>query len=181
MVNKRIKASEAVGPITRLSPHTAIDAEGNKITVHPNTPTEHIGFGRGYGAGNKPIYENETEFLQALQTYIYDIANNGYEKLPTKTDFARTNNISISTVFSYFNKLSTSQKKEWEMALSDTITEGVNLGKYNTTMSIFALKNWCNWADKNEQKVETSTKQLVSKQEAKDQLKKYSETLKLAK
>ena len=67
------------------------------------------------------------------------------------------------------------------MALADTITEGVNLGKYNTTMSIFALKNWCNWADKNEQKVETSTKQLVSKQEAKDQLRKYSEGLKLAK
>jgi hypothetical protein len=24
------------------------------------------------------------------------------------------------------------------------------LGKYNSTMSIFALKNWCNWKDKAE-------------------------------
>ena len=37
---------------------------------------------------------------------------------------------------------------------SDTITTGGMLGKYNPTMTIFALKNWCNWKDKAE--VETA-------------------------
>ena len=39
-------------------------------------------------------------------------------------------------------------KKEFEKLQSDTITTGGMLGKYNPTMTIFALKNWCNWKDK---------------------------------
>ena len=41
-------------------------------------------------------------------------------------------------------------KKEFERLQSDTIMTGGMLGKYNATMSIFGLKNWCNWKDKAE-------------------------------
>ena len=39
-------------------------------------------------------------------------------------------------------------KKEFEAIRADTISEGTMLGKYQPTMSIFALKNWCSWTDR---------------------------------
>ena len=47
---------------------------------------------------------------------------------------------------------------------SDLITQGAMLDKYQPTMSIFVLKNWCKWADKpeneNEEKQEMQTELL---------------------
>lgn len=174
-MGKRVKLNETVGDLRRDKPYRVIDENGNYAQVNPKTPTERI------GQGQKTIFESTDQFINEFNAYMIDIVDNGYEKLPTKLDFAITRKISPATVQREYNKLTANEKKEWQANLSDVITAGVNLGKYNTTMSIFALKNWCNWADKNEQKVETSTKQLVSKQEAKDQLRKYSEGLKLAK
>ena len=180
-MGKRLRITELQGDCVRTKPYRVEDKDGNYAMVNPNTPTENIGAGQGTGGGTRPIYDTVEDFIDALNSYVADIVQSGYEKLPTKTDFAFCNNIHPATVYRYFDKMSETQKREWSTTLSDIITAGVNAGKYNTTMSIFALKNWCNWADKNEQKVETSTKQLVSKQEAKDQLRKYSEGLKLAK
>ena len=39
-------------------------------------------------------------------------------------------------------------KKDFEAIRADTIAEGTMLGRYQPTMSIFALKNWCKWTDK---------------------------------
>lgn len=180
-MGKRIKVSELKGDCTRTKPYRVEDAEGNYSIVNPSTPTSHIGIGQGVGGGQKPAFESKEAFIRAFNQYMDDIALNGYNRLPTKTDFARCNKISHQTVYQYFNRMTDSEKKSWETALADTITEGVNAGKYNTTMSIFALKNWCNWADKQESKVEKTEKKLASKEEAQEQLKKYSEGLKLAK
>ena len=46
----------------------------------------------------------------------------------------------------------------------DLIAQGAMLNKYQPTMSIFVLKNWCKWADKpeneNEEKQEMQTELL---------------------
>ena len=38
-------------------------------------------------------------------------------------------------------------KREFETIRADVISEGTMLGKYQPTMSIFCLKNWCAWRD----------------------------------
>lgn len=174
-MGKRVRIKDLQGEAVRVKPYKVVDETGNFAHVNPSTPTENI------GDGQHTIFKSTEEFIKEFDTYMIDIVNNGFEKLPTKLDFAITKGISPSTVQREYNKLTENEKKEWQSALSDVITAGVNAGKYNTTMSIFALKNWCNWADKQESKVEKTEKKLVSRSEAKEQLQKYSDSLKLAK
>ena len=44
---------------------------------------------------------------------------------------------------------------------SDLITQGAMLNKYQPTMSIFVLKNWCKWADKPSEETENSNKEIA--------------------
>lgn len=180
-MGKKIRVSELQGDCKRTKPYRVEDAMGNYCIVNPSTPTNKIGSGKGAGAGAKPIFEDIEAFIDAFNDYMFNIADTGFERLPTRTDFARKYGIGPRTVYDYFHRLTPTQKRAWEETLSDIIAEGVNAGKYDRTMSIFALKNWCNWADKQESKVEKTEKKLASKEEAQEQLKKYSEGLKLAK
>ena len=136
-MGKRVSINETVGEIKRVSPYRVVDEAGNYADVNPKTPDDRI------GKGQKTIYSSTEEFIDDFNAYMMNIINDGYEKLPTKLDFAMTKGISPSTVHREYDKLTENQKKDWKQTLSDVVTAGVNAGKYNTTMSIFALKNWC--------------------------------------
>ena len=51
------------------------------------------------------------------------------------------------TIYNSLNKYFPSIKKDFEQLQSDVIMQGGMMGKYNPTMSIFGLKNWCGWSD----------------------------------
>lgn len=103
----------------------------------------------------------------AFNDYIRD---EGYCTVPTQTDFCRWlakeyNKCDRRTIYNALNSYFPTIKKEFERIQSDTIVSGSMLNKYNSTMSIFALKNWCKWADKQEvttANIDEQTREVVN-------------------
>ena len=96
----------------------------------------------------KQLIELWTEFCDSIR-------ENNYSEAPTQTAFSRWlskyfDAIDRRTIYNNLNKYFPEVKKDFESIRADTIAEGTMLGKYQPTMSIFALKNWCKWTDKQE-------------------------------
>lgn len=101
----------------------------------------------------KQLIDLWTSFCEYIRDAEYTIA-------PTQTDFCRWlskefDSCDRRTIYNALNKYFPTIKGEFERIQADTITSGAMLGKYNSTMSIFALKNWCKWTDKQEVTQET--------------------------
>lgn len=96
----------------------------------------------------KQLIDLWTSFCEYIRDAEYTIA-------PTQTDFCRWlskefDSCDRRTIYNALNKYFPTIKGEFERIQADTITSGAMLGRYNSTMSIFALKNWCKWTDKQE-------------------------------
>ena len=114
-------------------------------------------------------FESGEQLISLWNDFCNEIIDNGFDKVPTQTAFCRWlaehyEETDRKTIYNSLNKIFPAIKKDFEKLQSDTITTGGMLGKYNPTMTIFALKNWCNWADKpeneNEEKQEMQTELL---------------------
>ena len=114
-------------------------------------------------------FESGEQLISLWNDFCNEIIDNGFDKVPTQTAFCRWlaehyKETDRKTIYNSLNKNFPTIKKDFEKLQSDTITTGGMLGKYNPTMTIFALKNWCNWADKpeneNEEKQEMQTELL---------------------
>lgn len=114
-------------------------------------------------------FESGEQLISLWDDFCNEIIDNGFDKVPTQTAFCRWladnyEETDRKTIYNSLNKIFPTIKKDFEKLQSDTITTGGMLGKYNPTMTIFALKNWCNWADKpeneNEEKQEMQTELL---------------------
>ena len=114
-------------------------------------------------------FESGEQLISLWNDFCNEIIDNGFDKVPTQTAFCRWlaehyKETDRKTIYNSLNKIFPNIKKDFEKLQSDTITTGGMLGKYNPTMTIFALKNWCNWADKpeneNEEKQEMQTELL---------------------
>lgn len=114
-------------------------------------------------------FESGEQLISLWNDFCNEIIDNGFDKVPTQTAFCRWlaehyKETDRKTIYNSLNKIFPTIKKDFEKLQSDTITTGGMLGKYNPTMTIFALKNWCKWADKpeneNEEKQEMQTELL---------------------
>ena len=114
-------------------------------------------------------FKSGEQLISLWNDFCNEIIDNGFDKVPTQTAFCRWlaehyKETDRKTIYNSLNKIFPAIKKDFEKLQSDTITTGGMLGKYNPTMTIFALKNWCNWADKpeneNEEKQEMQTELL---------------------
>ena len=114
-------------------------------------------------------FKSGEQLISLWNDFCNEIIDNGFDKVPTQTAFCRWlaehyKETDRKTIYNSLNKIFPTIKKDFEKLQSDTITTGGMLGKYNPTMTIFALKNWCNWADKpeneNEEKQEMQTELL---------------------
>lgn len=105
--------------------------------------------------GKPKKFESGEELISLWRDFCNEIAQAGYTVTPTQTSFCRWltqhhSEADRKTIYNYLNEYFPNVKKEFERIRSDTVVEGTMLGKYNATMSIFALKNWCDWKDKQE-------------------------------
>ncbi len=103
--------------------------------------------------GRPKKFNSGRELIELWGKFCEEIMDNGFSAVPTQTAFCRwlAKNYSVvdrKTIYTSLNKYFPTIKKEFERIQSDTIMEGGLLGKYNPTMSIFGLKNWCDWKDK---------------------------------
>ena len=108
---------------------------------------------RGEVLNTKPFkFENEEQFIELWREFCNSIIENGFNTVPTQTAFCKWlgenfEETDRKTIYNYLNKIFPSIKKEFEQLQSDVIMQGGMMGKYNPTMSIFGLKNWCGWSD----------------------------------
>ena len=106
-------------------------------------------------AGHPKKFSTGDELIALWDEFCTEIARDGYVDVPTQTSFCRWlknrhNEVDRKTIYTSLNEYFPTIKKEFENLQSDVIVAGAALGKYNSTMAIFALKNWCNWKDKQE-------------------------------
>lgn len=98
-------------------------------------------------------FESEEQFIELWREFCYNIIDNEYVEVPTQTAFCRWleknyKKTDRKTIYNSLNKIFPTIKSEFEQLQSDVIAQGTMLGKYQPTMSIFGLKNWCSWTDK---------------------------------
>lgn len=110
-------------------------------------------------AGKPKKFRSGKQLIGLFNDFCNDIRDNDYDRIPSQTSFCRWlcihyDSVTRQTIYNYLNKYFYTVKKEFEQIQGDTIAEGGMLGKYNPTMSIFALKNWCAWSDKKEQSID---------------------------
>ena len=115
--------------------------------------------------GKPKKFESGEEIIALWRAYCEEIKANGFTSAPTQTAFCswlkeRHSEADRRTIYNYLNEYFPNLKKEFERIRSDTVVEGTMLGKYNATMSIFALKNWCDWKDKQEIEQDITAKGL---------------------
>ncbi len=98
-------------------------------------------------------FKNGDELIALWREYCYEIADNGFAQVPTQTAFCRwlekkhNNPTDRKTIYNSLYKIFPEIKKEFDSIRGDIIAQGAMCGKYQPTMSIFALKHWCAWSD----------------------------------
>jgi hypothetical protein len=94
------------------------------------------------------------DFVFEYMDFIYDKQENSLKDTPTFYGFYRfvreRKECSYHTIRRCFDEYWADIKKEFEDIRADLLSRGASIGIYNPTMTIFALKNWCNWKDKAE-------------------------------
>lgn len=107
------------------------------------------------GRGQPKKIKSGKQLIDLWTSFCEYIRDTEYTIAPTQTDFCRWlskefDSCDRRTIYNALNKYFPTIKGEFERIQADTITSGAMLGRYNSTMSIFALKNWCKWTDKQE-------------------------------
>lgn len=111
----------------------------------------------GNQRGHPKSFESGDDLIELFDQFCQDIIENGYKCIPSQTEFCRFlqrryKSVDRRTIYNSLNKYFPDYKKRFEALQSDLIVQGAMLGAYKNTMSIFALKNWCDWSDKSETK-----------------------------
>lgn len=102
--------------------------------------------------GQPKRFESAEQMIALWSDFCNDIVQNEFNTVPTQTAFCRWlketyTDTDRKTIYNSLNKYFPSIKKDLEQIQSDVIMQGGMMGKYNPTMSIFGLKNWCGWSD----------------------------------
>lgn len=104
-------------------------------------------------AGKPRHFRSESDFLDLWCEFCAEIERDGYDKAPTFSEFRKWladhfKSTDAKTIYNALHEYFPNIKKEVEEIRADVVAQGTMLGIYQPTMSIFALKNWCGWADK---------------------------------
>ncbi|MBC8586061.1 DNA-packaging protein [Youxingia wuxianensis] len=105
--------------------------------------------------GNPKRFQSGEELIELYQQFCIWVKENNFQTIPSQTRFCEwlTREYKATdrrTIYNALNKYFPNIKKEFEKLQADTMAEGAMIGRYNPTMTIFALKNWCEWKDKQE-------------------------------
>lgn len=162
-----IKMSEAVGEVKRTSKCYGMDEEGNKIIT--NSKVKNLGAGQGKGGGQPRVFKNADDLLESFSDYIEHVRVTDFSEAPTRANFARWAGADKKTIYNTINKYFPQTKSTYSDMLADCLSEGAIAGVYDRTITIFCLKNWCNWADKTDN-VNTEIKPTLADKETADKL-----------
>ena len=105
-------------------------------------------------SGQPKRFKSAEQLISLWSDFCNDIVKENFYTVPTQTAFCRWlsenyKDTDRKTIYNALNQYFPDIKKNFEQLQSDIIMQGGMLGKYNPTMSIFGLKNWCGWGDSN--------------------------------
>ena len=109
-----------------------------------------------------PVIHSKDDLISRYTEFCEDIKQSGFRTAPTGTAFAAwlmarsDGTLDRRAVNRVIRRYASAAKAELDTILSDTVAEGMLLGKYPLTAAVFCLKNWCGWADKQEVRSESS-------------------------
>lgn len=104
--------------------------------------------------GQPRKFRSGEHLIKCLSEFCEAIVEHGYNKLPSRSNFCRwyadqcNQPVSTRTVWLSMTEYYPEVKSDAMELISDVLVQGAALGKWNSTMVIFALKNWCHWKDK---------------------------------
>ena len=104
--------------------------------------------------GQPRKFRSGEHLIKCLSEFCEAIVEHGYNKLPSRSNFCRwyadqcKQSISTRTVWLSMTQYYPGIKDDAMELISDVLVQGAALGKWNSTMVIFALKNWCHWSEK---------------------------------
>lgn len=131
------------------------------------------GRGRGTGEGKPRAFRNGDELIDAQRNYCRYIADTGYQEYPTKNGFSDYIGVDPKTVWLSIERYYPEIKQQWKENIEQTLINGVNAGVYHVTMTIFILKNWCDWRDRKETIDSTAKPQIATKAELQEAITAY--------
>ena len=106
---------------------------------------------RSRGRPKKLSRKEFEQFVFDYFDYIYNSQKEDNSDVPTLYGFYRYVNevvpCAYKTIQRCFNEYCPDIKKDFEEMRSNLLVRGTSLGKYQPTIVIFALKNWCHWKD----------------------------------
>ncbi len=92
------------------------------------------------------------ELTELWRLFCGEIVENKYTIVPTVTEFvqfvARRKAAEVEDVARAVERHFPDARQAVERMRADVVSQGSMLGKYQSTMSVLAIKNWCGWADK---------------------------------
>lgn len=120
---------------------------------------------------NKRSFSSGEELTDRFEEFLDHIKAIDYADVPTKTNFAKWLDISRMSLYYSLKDYYPDAQAPYKDMLSDCLTEGAMRGKYDRTITIFTLKNWCDWSDKRESTNITQNKNIATPDEAKEKIK----------
>lgn len=105
-------------------------------------------------AGRPKQFDSGEQLIALWNDFCAEIVEDDYKIAPTLTEFGKWLAVALDdetdrkTLYNALYKYFPDVKSKLECARADVVAQGTMLGKYQPSMSIFALKNWCGWVDK---------------------------------
>lgn len=120
-----------------------------------------------HGSGRYRSLQGGEEVLDAFEGFCAYVRSNNFMKpftradgeqsyipiVPNPTNLSMWLGISSRALRRSAAEMNPSQEAEYKAMLSDLLSDGAIVGAYNTSSTIFTLKNLCDWADKREDRV----------------------------
>lgn len=114
-------------------------------------------------AGQPKRFSSGNAILKLFEEFCEEIRHDPESMyIPSKTDFClwlrkeKKINCDRKTLYNSIDKYFPNIEKDFDEIRANALVFGGIKGMYQPTMTIFALKNWCGWSDKKEEKVDTS-------------------------
>lgn len=121
------------------------------------------------------LIQTHEEFVGLFEQYLDAIKPT--DEVPTYSNFATwLGNYSRHSIYSFFKKHPETRDAVAEL-LADAIVEKAIKGQFRDAVSIFTLKNRCNWTDKKESISRHETGEIASADEARANIKQIMKSL----
>ena len=114
----------------------------------------------------------EDELLELYESFLDDVEKDGYEYIPTRSNFAKSLGYRPSEMYRWLN-LHPHASAKMKAMTADVIASGAMLKHYVPNASALALKNWCGWEDSPKTNKEKDSKTAKAEKDAEKLLDEY--------